>query len=281
MAPVKFDDIPKTASSILGDDYQEKGYCLKTKQPTTWNGTSFSGSVDIVPSKDGVWTPAKLTWKFPKPLGFDQVCVDKLEMDKAGNLKLEVSSDRIAPGVKVTAASDLKDPAKVSASCTYTGIKDTQLKLDTKPMKPKDFTFEATYAHTLSSPGASATVGLKGAAATLMTPDVGCRFALGDYFCSLLVKEKFKVFQLHGFYSVTAPLKLACSYTHGGKATGAFTLGLAYEVMKGTKVKAKVSQDKSLSASVKYDISKGLNVIAGGKTDTKGNYTYGLQLSVE
>ena len=38
----------------------------------------------------------------------------------------------------------------------------------------------------------------------------------------------------------------------------------------------------SLSAQVKHEVSKGFTLIGGGKYDTKkGDYTYGLQVSVE
>lgn len=275
MAPVKFDEIPKTASEVLGDDYQEKGFSLKTKQKTSFDGAIFSGAFDIGPTKEGIYTPAKLTWKFPKPFGKDFVCIDKLEMDKAGKMKLEVSTDKIAKGLKVVAGSDLVDKTKITASCTYAGIKDTHFKLDTKAMKPQDFVFEVTQAQ------GPATFGVKCTAATLMKPDVGFRLTHGDFFCSLLAKEKFSVFTAHTCYTPSPPLKLAGTYTYGGKANGAFTFGLAYAVMKGLKVKAKASQDKAVSASVKYDVSKGFTLLGGGKYDAKGAYTYGLQLSIE
>lgn len=276
MAPVKFDDIPKTASDVLGDDYQEKGFSLKTKQKTSFDGAVLSGAIDLGPTKEGIWTPAKLTWKLPKPLGCTLFCVDKLEMDKSGKFKLDLSTDKVANKLKIETSSDLVDPAKITATCTYTGVKDTQFKVSTKVMKPADFTFEASHQHGM------ATVGLKCAKATITRPDVGIRLTHGDLFCSLLAKEKFGVFQAHAFYKALPALKMAGTYTYGGKSNGSCTFGVGYDVAKGTKLKAKASHDKTVSASVKYEVSKGFSVLAGGKYDLKTKqHTYGVQLSIE
>jgi len=276
MAPVKFDDISKTAASVLGDDYQEKGFQFKTKQKTSWDGAVVSSQVDLFGAKDGVQTPAKLTWKFPTPLGSPLFSIDKLELDKAGKMKMECTTTKVHKDLKVEVKSDLADPSKVTAHCTYTGVKDLQVKLDTFPMNPQNFTAEVTYAH------GPCTVGTKCTKATVTSPDFGVHFLKGPYFCSLMVKEGFGTYAAHGFYKASDKLKCAGTYTHGGKASGNFSLGLFYELMKGTTVKAKVAQDQSLSCSVKHELSKGFTMIGGGKYDTKkGDYTYGLQLSVE
>merc|ERR1712080_28395 len=101
--------------------------------------------VDIAPGKgDAVATPAKITWKLPKPFSFDHISIDKLEMDKSGKFKMECSTSKIRPDLKIEAKSDLVDPTKITSHLTFTGIKDTQVKLDTKPMNPQDLTVEAT-----------------------------------------------------------------------------------------------------------------------------------------
>jgi hypothetical protein len=283
MAPVKFDDISKTANSVLSDDYQEKGFVLKTKQKTSWDGAVVSSQVDLF-GKDAVQTPAKLTWKLPTPFGKSFVCVDKLELDKAGKMKLECSiadgtvsvNDSKVGDLKVEIKSDLVDPAKVTAHCTYTGLKGYQVKLDAPPKDPMSFTAEVTYAN------GPYTVGAKCTSKTLTAPDLGVHFLKGPYFCSLIVKDKLAVYTAHGFYRASDKLKCAATYAHGGKSSGNCSLGLFYELMKGTTVKAKVAQDQSVSCSVKHEVSKGFTLIGGGKYDTKkGDYTYGLQLSVE
>jgi len=275
MAPVKFDDISKTANAVLSDDYQEKGFVLKTKQKTSWGGSVVSSQVDLFGAKD-VQTPAKLTWKLPTPFGCPVICIDKLELDQAGKMKLECSTDKVYKDLKVEVKSDLVDPSKVTAHCTYTGLKGYQMKLDAPPVDPANFTAEVTYAH------GPCTVGAKCSSKTLTAPDLGVHFLQGPYFCSLLVKDKLSVYTAHGFYKANDKLKGAATYTHGGKGSGNFSLGVFYEMMKGTTVKAKVAQDQSISCSVKHEVSKGFTLIGGGKYDTKkGDYTYGLQLSVE
>jgi len=275
MAPVKFDDISKTANTLLSDDYQEKGFVLKTKQKTSWDGAVVSSQVDLF-GKDAVQTPAKLTWKLPTPFGCSFGCIDKLELDKAGKMKLECSTDKVHKDLKVEVKSDLVDPSKATAHCTYTGLKGYQMKLDAPPMDPMNFTAEVTYAH------GPCTVGAKCTPNTLTAPDLGVHFLKGQYFCSLVAKDKLSVYTAHGFYKANDKLKCAATYAHGGKSSGNCSLGLFYELMKGTTVKAKVAQDQSVSCSVKHEVSKGFTLIGGGKYDTKkGDYTYGLQLSVE
>jgi hypothetical protein len=273
MAPVKFDDISKTSNEVLSDDYQTSGFQFKAKQKTTLDGAVITSAVDLF-SKDCA-TPAKLTWKFPKPFGYSHVCIDKLEMDKGGKYKLEMSTEKVHPGLKVECKSDLVDVSKLVACCTYTGLKDTSFKLETKVMKPKDFVFETTRIV------GSATLGCKATMDTIMCPDVGCRFLSGPFFCSLYAKEKFGTYTAHCFYKVSSDIKCAATVDYGGKKSGNFSVGGSYD-FKGTLLKAKVQQDQSIHCSLKHSLAKGFSVVAGAKYDTKkGDYTYGVQLSVE
>lgn len=275
--PVKFDDIPKTANEVLNDDFQTSGYVLKAKQKTNFDAAVVTTQVDLVPLKpktDGVATPAKITWKLPKPFSFDHVCIDKLEMDKAGKFKLECSTSKIRPDLKIEAKSDLVDPAKITSHLTFTGIKDTQIKLDTKPMKPQDLTLEAT-----RSMG-NATLGCKYVFGGF--PDLGVRVLSGPMFGSLLVKDKFTAFSAHSFYKASDVLKLAATFDYGGKKSGDFSVGCAYNVSKNCTFKGKVQQDQSVSTTVKYEVSKGFTLLAGGKYGMKTSaLSYGLQLSIE
>merc|ERR1712039_571506 len=122
------------------------GFQFKAKQKTSLQGALVTSQVDLFPPKDTCMTPAKLTWKLPKPFGLSYFVVDKLEMDKGGKYKLEMSSDKAYPGLKLECKSDLVDTSKLVACCTYTGLKDTQFKLETKVTNPQDFTFEFTRA---------------------------------------------------------------------------------------------------------------------------------------
>merc|ERR1719210_2004395 len=121
---------------------------MKAKQKTSMGGATATTTIDLW-GKDAVQTPAKLSWKFPKPFGIAGISVDKLEMDKAGKFKLEATADKSVhhiPDLKVEVKSDLQSAGKVTAGCTYTGIKDTQVKFETKPLAAKEFTMEVTRA---------------------------------------------------------------------------------------------------------------------------------------
>jgi len=276
MAPVKFDDLHQTANEVLSDDFQTSGFVFKAKQKNSFDGAVLTSQVDFFPAKESCQTPARLTWKLPAPLGFSAVCVDKLEMDKAGKFKLEASTDKVYPDLKFECKSDLADISKITAGLTYTGLKDTQLNFETKAMKPQDFNCDLTGTQGM------ATFGVKCTAATLTSTEVCARVSHGALFASLSAKEQLSVFTARTFYKVSNDLKCAANYNHCGKQSGTFTVGVHYQANSDTSVKAKVQQDQSLSCTVKHVLSKGFTLLGGGKYDTKkGDFTYGLQLSIE
>lgn len=279
MAPVKFDDIAKTAKEVLNDDYQISGYQFKAKQKTSFDGAVLNSTVDLFPAKDSCMTPAKLSWKLPTPLGSKLFSLDKVELDKAGSVKVEASTDKVMKDLKLECKTDVSDVSKLVAGITYTGIKDAQLKLETKAMKPQDFVCEATYAACVS--GAAVTCGVKATASTLTAPDLGARVLYGNFFASIYAKEKFGAYSAGCHYKCSDKMRWAATYEHGGKLNGQCSLGVAYDVAAGTKVKAKVAQDQSISCSVKHDVTKGFTVVAGAKANATGICSYGLQLSVE
>lgn len=278
MAPVRFDDIAKTAKDVLGNDYQESGYSFKAKQKTSWNGAVATTAVDLLPGKD-CFTPAKVTWKIPKPYGIMGFSIDKLEMDKAGKYKLESSMDKDfhrVPGLKLDVKSDLLSKDKITAACTYTGVPDTQVIFDTNVMKPETFVFEAT--HNMQK----ATVGVKCGMANLTAPDLGMRFVTGGIFTSLLVTKKFSLFTAHCAYKAPGlPVSVAATCVKSDKSLEG-SAGVEYKPTCCTTVKAKVTNGESCSVSVKQDVTKGFTVTAGGKMELASkNFSYGVSLSVE
>jgi len=259
----------------LNDDYQVSGYQFKAKQKTSWDSAVVTSTVDLF-GKDAVKTPAKLTWKLPSPLGFNGVCIDKLEMDKGGKFKLEASSDKVYPKLKVECKSDLADLNKVTVGCTYSGIKDTLAKFETKLTKPYDFVCDVTHSFGM------ATCGLKFGMANITKPDIGLRLQSGKYFCSLVAKDKLGTVAAHASYAASKELKCAATCDLLGKKQGSFTAGIAYDLMKTTKLKLKVNQDMGISCGVKHEVTKGFTVLAGAMFDSKKNdHTCGLQLSIE
>lgn len=278
MAPVKFDDLAKTANDILNEDYQTSGFQFKAKQKTNWDGAVSTTTIDLWGAKD-VKTPAKLSWKFPKPFGILGVCVDKLEMDKSGKFKLEMSADKglhKVSDLKLETKSDLTDPAKATAGLIYTGIKDTQIKFETAPLNLQVCSFEVTRAID------KATLGIKGSLKNIQSPDLGVRVEYGKVVASLLVKDKFSTGAVNACVTANKDLKVALYANAASNKPPRMGLGLAYSVVKGTSVKAKIEDANQVSASVKHDLAAGFTVSAGGKYNiASGALDYGLSLSIE
>lgn len=268
--PVKFDDIAKVATEVLHDDYQTDGYTLKAKQKTAYSGAVVTTQIDFF--KDGA-TPAKLSWKIPVQYGSVKgLSIDKLELDRSGKYKLEASADQVYHGVKLEYKSNILDFQKDSVGCTYTGSKDTQVKFECPVWNPAEFKSEVTHTYKV------ATVGLKLNSSILQGgyPDFGLRVLDGPFFCSLLANEKER--KLNAFYKASSDIKCAATYQQGGKANGAFTVGIVYKDL----YKAKVANDQSISFSAKHSIAKGFTFLGGGSYKIKdGKYTMGLQLSIE
>jgi len=297
MAPSKFDDLCKPAKDVLTDDYQEKGYVFKAKAKTNFEGVgSLLGSesdgksggvlttqVDIDLKAKEMATPAKLTWKLPKPLGIAGIAFDKLEMAKDGKMKLEASVDKGLHGVsdlKLECKSDLASTSNIVVGGTYTGIAGALCKVEFKAMDPADYTAEAGYAL-----GHGATVSVKSSKASVV--DVGAQYANGPLTCSATAKCISKAFTFHGLYKANDDLKVACTYDFGGKTNGAFAAGLGYNAAPGTSIKSKLTgvngADLAVSTSVKKELAKGATVTAGAKFPIDGAkpWTYGIQFNIE
>jgi hypothetical protein len=276
--PCKFGDIQKKAADVLNEDHQTKGFTIKSKQKTSWDGAVLTTACDLFSGKDEITTPGKVTWKFPKPAGFSGISIDKFEIDKKGGMKLEAVADSSLHKVKdlkVEFKSDLKDLAAISKGITFTGIKDTQIKAEVKPLDLKKFSAEVT-----RSVGDLATVGVNFGSAGV--PDVALNVTKGPAFAAATAKAGFTVFNVYGMYAVNDKLKVAATFEQGGKKSGAFSAGAAFALQKGTSLKCKIDHEQNASATVKHEISKGVTILAGaGYAMKKSDLTYGLQVSVE
>lgn len=271
MAPVKFDDISKVATTILNDDYHVSGWQLKTKQGTSYHGTSVSSQVDLFADAK-CSTPAKLTFAMPKPFGCSWFAISKLEMDKAGKFKLEASKDNLYKGFKVELKSDLNDLDKVQVCKTYTGFQDTLLKWEGKLTNPQDFTCEATREM------GKATAGIKftGAVAKGGLPDFGVRFLSGPFFASLMATKNVGTFDAAVSYKATPEISVAAAANATQK--GGLSSASVGVVCKGL-YKAKVAMDGTVSVCCKHTVAKGLSLMGGFKYSSKG-LTYGCQVSL-
>merc|ERR1711957_136231 len=194
-------------------------------------------------------------------------------MGKAGKFKLETSKDDLFKGFKLEVKSDLAAIEKVVVVKSYTGIKDTQLKIESPLMSPMNFTAEATHTR------GNATVGLKCTNAVLAggLPDFGVRFMSGPFFGSLMTSKNVGTFALHASYVATPDVKVAL----GCNATKKDGLGAAnVAVVCRGLYKVKACNDGSLSVSLKHVVTKGFTLLGGLKYSGKG-VTYGCQLSID
>jgi hypothetical protein len=273
-ARIDFDDIQKPANKVIKDDFPAD-YKL-TAEHKVYGPMGGKLACDL---NHGNWKDsslrdvAKVVAKLAEPLTIGLFSVDKLEVDSDGKFQGEVSTDQLHPDLKVEMKSDLDD---VSVGCSYTGLEDVKIKLDTKATKPEDFTIEGTGTVGLVTYGAKAA-----GSDNLKKPDLGARVMKGPYFASLLIKEKFKAVTAHGCFKASDDLKLACTYDYGGAKDGSYSAALAYTVQEGTDLKVKAEQDKSVSCSLKQRLPKGLTVLGGLKVGKSADPTYGLRLSME
>lgn len=243
---------------------------------------------------DKVATPAKLTWKFPKPLGIAGIAFDKLEMDKSGNQKLEavVDMDKMAgiAALKVDFKSNLKTPLLVGTSlgATYTGISNAlcKVEVDLEKVLQMDFKAEKAYNAQVSYSMGDAAVAVK------HTPEdplaVGVQYVNGPAFFSCMVQETFAARSLHGAYKVNNDLKVVGNYNQGGKADGTWSGGLAWNGADGTHIKKKITgkggANLCLSAVIKQTLAKGVTVTAGANFPLDGKdsaMSWGLAFNVE
>jgi hypothetical protein len=182
--PTKFDDINKTASSVLNDDFHCEGYAFKSKQKTNVGGGSTEVHVDCF-GKGDIQTPAKMTLKFPTPFSALQgFAIDKFELDKSGKAKLDLSFAKALHGVdglklEVKNSFPLKDPSveKTEYHASYTAIKDTTVKVEAVQQNLSDFRAEALYGIGAAVIGAR----LDGISKSLC-PSAGVSYTYGDFF---------------------------------------------------------------------------------------------------
>jgi len=278
MAPAKFDDISKTAASVLNDDFQCKTFELKSKQVTKFAGATSELNVELFPKGSDVKTPAKFTFKIPKPFPMlDGVSIDKLELDKTGGFKLETSLGKAlhtVDGLKIEVKSDLKNA--LTYASTYTGIADTTVKLETKHSAPTDFTAECVHGH------GSAVIGAQFKGTTNLCPAVGVSFQQGDIFASVIAKNMFSEFTAHGLYKVSKDIKVAATYQQGGKTSGSWAIGGAASINKDLTAKAKVESTNKVSIAIKKDLVKGVTFLGGVNCGFDGSgMVYGAKINIE
>lgn len=277
MAPLKFEDFSKKIKDIFGNDFAYKQE-FKAKQKINSIGAVVTTTVELNPKKgDSVCTPAKVSLKWPKPMGLGVLNIDKFEYSPKGDFKLEAALDKSVlkvDGLELEVKSDLKDEQKVSAHANFTGIADTRLTLETKPFA-QDFTLAVA-----RNVGPALMIGCSLGQKNFSAPDVGLRISQSGILACLMVTEKFKTFEGFGHYAVGDALELTLNAKQNAKGLTA-QAGLVYtNKINDITVKAKVDEKGGVETVTKYSPSKGITFLLSGKyaNSTPG---YGVSVSIE
>jgi|Transcript_81607 hypothetical protein len=277
--PGKFDDVVKTAKSVLDDDYKSKGYQLEAKHKTKLDGAILTSSVDLDFAKksEGGVTPAKISWKFPKPFGLVGFAIDKFEFDKEGKMKIETAMKKDMHKVDdlvIQATSDCKDASKATVSLTYTGIKDAYAKFETKPLKVDDFTAECLYGV------GPAVVGAQFKGTDVSKASVGLNFTSGNFFASVIAKKMFSDFTAYAYFKPMSDVSLAATCNYGGKDV-TWTVGGAGTVA-GIPAKAKINNKLEANTTCKVTVCDGMKATLGASYGiSDGKTSVGAKLVIE
>jgi len=277
MASVAFDDIAKSITDILNEDYPTSGCQFKTKQKTAFSDASLEAVVDIAGNV------GKMKMKLPKPFGLNSFSINKLEFDK-GAIKTEVTSKEVANGVSLqlkTELTELKDTIKnfkdnkgTSAGVTYTGIADTVVKAETQLTDPALFKAELMKTHKNTK------VGVK--CAGVGVPDVGISHTEGPLQVVLTAKQLSDL-TCFGSYALDEATSLATSCSLSGSDKGSVSIGFQHQISDGWALKAKMQSDNSVSASLKHKVG-GVSILTGARfspNSVKSGLGLGLQCIVE
>lgn len=301
------------------------GVQLRVKKDTDFDkdakfaGTAVNVAVDLWPPKSKDKTPARITWRIPNPGGLQGLCVEKLELDKAGAARLELSADASAHrlnGLRVDARADLMDPKRSTdfspagfaetlsksmvTGFTYTGFQGTVMKASVKPGQAvserslRDLTAECTK----SLPSSGVTLGLKltpgssrPSPALTSWADLGIRATRGPISAAVATQEGMTSLGIYSVLRASSSCRFATSCTRLGKKDSQCNAGIAYQLSPTTVLKAKVvapasverlRTDWSIFAALRHKLSRRITLLAGVKFDQKtGSPSYGLHLSME
>jgi len=221
------------------------------------------------------------------PFGISAFNIDKFEFKDSGKIKVETSSawaEKHVPGLTIECKKDADNvfdalldkcdaiPQNVSVGFTYTGLADTQIKAETKLADVNQFTAEVMRTVKDSKLGVKFN--------SKNHPDLGVSHTQGKAFVALVAKQCVNV-RLNGAYTIDDKTKLAVACNVHGADQGQFAVGLERKVREGWTLKAKVEQDKSLTASLKRQTG-GVSLLSGVKISESGHsYAYGFQCIVE
>jgi len=312
--PGKFDDVAKTAKSVLNDDFQcgtaadkkknlpaANQFQFKTKSKSNLGGTAEL-EVDVG-AAGAVQTPTKLTFKVPNTL-LPGLSVDKFEIASKGTAKLECGLGKECvkvDGLKVDLKSEIKNPSNpfafdfknttLSYGLTFTGVNDFAFKLDGKchsvtddknnTTGPMDSTLEVLHGRDVA--GVATVIGAKVDVAC--SPSVNLSFAKDNFFLGVTADKLTGApeFGFYPHYKVSNDISVAASYMQGGEKNGSMAVACSAKLFDGT-FKGKFSSGKSSDVCLgfKKDLAKGTTFLGGMKFDLgSSDTTFGAKFSVE
>lgn len=257
----KFADISKGPSDLLNDDFTSK-VSLKIKKaagPVSVTVDSTRSSAGAISSKVGSkFTVAGLSF-------------DKAQLEAGGGQTLETSL-KPCPGVKVS----FKGGKGADLGIDYKkGNAMTTAKLDLKEFS-KLSTSAALGISGGIVVGGNATYSMK--SSSLSAYNVGASYTKGAMFASVVTDDKLSSANLSLLYKVSPVLSVASSTFHNAtKSVSLDAVGAEYSASFGD-VKAKVSGEGVVSASLVKEIAPKVTLTASGsmvKTDTS-TFKYGL-----
>jgi|Transcript_26086 voltage-dependent anion channel protein 2 len=263
----KFADIAKPSKTILFDDYASKNTlkCKKSAGPVAI-------TIETEQGKEG-----GLTSKVGSKFAYAGLCVDKAQMTASGGQVLETSFalmdgvklsfkgnkgadlgvDYKAGGLYATGVLDVKELSKLSTSACMGLSSGVKLGGD--------------LAYSLAS-GKSGVTGF----------NAGASYSTGPIFAALTTSNKMSAMNIGLVYTVSPELTLASSTTHSSeKMCTVAGIGGLYKAPFGT-IKAKMTGDAILSASLIKDLVPKVTVTASGSASVKdlSTFKYGIGISM-
>lgn len=299
--PGKFDDIPKTAKGAYDDDINCDKSEIKTKTKGLFGDIAAESTVTL--KKADVATPAKLSFKIPKPFQFlDGFAVDKLEIAADGKTKVEFGLDgkkffdvdklkvSIASNGTVGDWSGVANLKESTISGTFTGVQDTSVKVSVKPQQPKEsLAVEALRAIPMIPGGVLGVSWSLGAKGTGLCPSMAISCQHGDIFAASTFKNKFSEATLFASYKVTDDINVA-AMVDAGMEKGLSKYGVCVPFRAGKDVTAKIKFESTTGSkatseaivALKAALAKGTTLQLGAKIDVATQApSFGVNVSIE
>lgn len=278
MAPPSYDDVGKTASDILNNDYCfDKKLKVKT---TTNNGVSLT--VENVMSSKGV--NGKLTSKFSP---FDGISVDKFGVKTNGRVFVEATLNNALEGAEFTIAAEDGAGKEVSGNFGFSyGADAFQLDASVDFIKGPTLSAAGTFGYDGFVLGGAATFNTgadAGSGGGLSDYNGSLSYIGGDFTASLGTSSKASVYGVSIHHNVSADTQVATQFDfNSGDSAKLLTLGGIYTVDSDTKVQGKIDSNGVVSTNLIQAVSSKVQLIASAQVDAKNftgdSHKFGLSL---